>query len=75
MTVLWRILQNPLELSIEWAEAGVPVITRAPRRIGFGREYIESALTYELDARTSFELRPGGLFCQVNVPMGFWNHD
>lgn len=52
-------------LAIEWAETGVPVVASAPLRNGFGRDYIEFGLPYQLDAVTSFELRPGGLLCRI----------
>lgn len=54
-------------LAIEWAETGVPVVASAPLHSGFGREYIEAALPYQLDAKTTFELRPGGLLCRIAI--------
>jgi two-component system CheB/CheR fusion protein len=68
LAISWETAPERAELSIEWVETGVPVIASAPLRAGFGREYIEAALPYELDAQTSFELRPGGLFCRIGLP-------
>jgi two-component sensor histidine kinase len=52
-----------------WLETGVPVLSPAPLRRGFGREFIEQALPYQIGAETRFELRPGGLFCEIVVPL------
>ncbi len=55
-------------VAIEWRESGVGVVAAAPMRMGFGREYVEQALPYQLKATTSFELRPGGLLCRISLP-------
>lgn len=67
LAVSWEILPETMGLSLKWVETGVAVVASAPLRKGFGREYIEAALPYELNAKTSFELRPGGLLCQIDV--------
>jgi hypothetical protein len=46
------------------------VLAQAPFHTGFGREFIEQALPYQIGAITSFELRPGGLLCTIAVPLG-----
>jgi two-component system CheB/CheR fusion protein len=51
---------------LEWAESGVPIIATAPIASGFGREYIEQAVPYQLGAETSFELAPGGIVCWIS---------
>lgn len=56
-------------LNLEWSETGVPVVSSTPLRTGFGREYIEDALAYQLDAAASFNLRPGGLICSISLPL------
>lgn len=48
-----------------WAETGVPIIASAPIEAGFGREFIEQALPYQLGAETEFRLVPGGLICGI----------
>jgi len=53
-------------VTLDWVEHGVPVVASAPIRNGFGREYIEQALPFQLDATTYFELRPGGLACRIS---------
>lgn len=65
LTVLWSTEGPDGALTFEWTETGVPVVASAPLRVGFGREYIESALPYQLDADTHFELRPGGGVCRI----------
>jgi two-component sensor histidine kinase len=57
------------QLSLEWEERGVAIVVGAPLHEGFGREYIEQALPYQIGATTLFELRPGGLFCRLQVPL------
>lgn len=67
LAIFWEISPETMGLSLKWIETGVAVVASAPLRKGFGREYIEAALPYELNAKTSFELRPGGLLCQIDV--------
>jgi two-component system CheB/CheR fusion protein len=55
-------------LRFRWSEAGVSLVTSAPRPSGFGRDLVEEALSFELGATTSFDLRPGGLECVIRLP-------
>ena len=68
--VSWEIVHadGPV-LTIRWAESSVPLISSAPRLRGFGQQFVEEALPYQLGAITSFELRPGGLVCVVAIPL------
>lgn len=57
-------------LALDWAEVG----GEAPKgegnsRRGYGRELIEQALPYSLDARTSFEHDAAGLRCTIDMPL------
>lgn len=63
----WSVSKRGLRF--EWSESGVPALVAKPARRGFGREFIEQALPYQLDATTLFELRPGGLFCEIEFPL------
>ncbi|MFC0387669.1 sensor histidine kinase [Muricoccus vinaceus] len=74
LRVDWRLLnregREPL-LVIEWEESGVSIKTgpgSQPDRRGYGRELIECALPYQLQAEVSYNLRPGGLRCAITLP-------
>lgn len=63
------------QLDLCWEETGVPVLGQAPLHAGFGRQFIEQALPYQLGAETSFVLKPGGLCCTISLPPGAWHDD
>ncbi|KKC24801.1 hypothetical protein WP12_17580 [Sphingomonas sp. SRS2] len=67
LLIRWTVAGNALTL--EWLESGVAIIGAAPLRRGFGREFIEQALPYQIGATTSFDLRPGGLTCIITIPL------
>lgn len=56
-------------LRLRWRETGVSILATAPRPSGFGRQLIEEALPYELDATVSYDLKPGGVDCLLVVPL------
>lgn len=56
-------------LTLRWQETEVPIVSPKPIRAGFGRQYIEQALPYELGATTRFALVPGGVECTIAVPL------
>jgi two-component sensor histidine kinase len=56
-------------LVFSWEEQGVPAMPVNPGREGFGTELITRALPYRLGAETSFELRPGGVRCAIDLPL------
>ena len=66
--VTWTIDADALALT--WTETGVRVIAPAPLRRGFGREFIEDALPFQIGAETAFALRPGGVLCTIRLPRG-----
>ena len=69
LSVSWTLSgTNEDVLRFFWTEAGVSVLSSAPMREGFGRRFIEGGLPYQLNARTSFELRPGGIRCEIVLP-------
>ncbi|MCK0532507.1 PAS domain S-box protein [Sphingobium agri] len=57
------------KLHLCWAERGVPAISVNPSRQGFGRELIEDALAYRLDAETRLEFRSGGVRWSISLPL------
>lgn len=67
LRISWTTRED--RLRFEWAESGIAVLGAAPLRRGFGREYIEQALPYQLGAESTFDLRPGGLTCIITIPL------
>ena len=69
LAINWNVTADPPAISFEWVETGVSVLAPAPMRTGFGREFIEQALPYQLKAQTRMELRPGGIRCTIVLPL------
>lgn len=69
LLVAWRIedIDRPL-LLVEWSETGVTIPDTTPR-LGQGRELIEKALPYQLDAITTFRLDADGVRCTIALPL------
>jgi two-component sensor histidine kinase len=65
LLIEWSLVEERLDFV--WKETGVTVISSAPLRIGFGREFIEKSLPYQTDAATSFVIRPGAIICRIQV--------
>ena len=63
LRIEWTV-QNG-RVRFEWAETGVPIVAAAPIGSGFGRDFIEQGLPYQLGATSHFTLVPGGLRCQL----------
>jgi two-component sensor histidine kinase len=79
LAIRWR-MEPPNErgrprLHIDWRESGVvmPAAATHPEGTGHGRELIEQALPYQLDAETTFELGPDGLHCTILLPVSASN--
>jgi two-component sensor histidine kinase len=70
LAVIWEITDGQLpRLRITWIESGTPIASLAPRRRGFGLELIECTLPYELGAQTRLMFSPGGVVCEIDVPL------
>ena len=70
LAVTWAIAEGQLpRLRITWLESGTTIASLAPRRRGFGQELIECTLPYELGARTRLMFSPGGVVCEIDVPL------
>lgn len=67
LSIAWRVSGE--ELLLEWRESGVAMLHSAPRRSGFGQEWLERGLTYQLGARTELEFLAGGVCCTIAVPL------
>lgn len=66
LSITWGPVDRGVELT--WRETGVTIISGAPFRKGFGREFIEEGLPYETGASTTFDLQPGGIICTISLP-------
>ncbi|MCR0983095.1 PAS domain S-box protein [Roseomonas populi] len=56
-------------LTLDWTESGVQVPPGATTRRGYGRQLIEKALAYALEARTEFILGNDGVRCRIQLPL------
>ncbi|MEG3166340.1 sensor histidine kinase [Sphingomonas sp. PB2P19] len=74
LKVTWAVKQvgdAASNLVLEWVEEGVGSAPGGEdtTRKGYGRELIERALPYALNATTSFELNNDGLRCTIDLPL------
>lgn len=73
LTVRWRLepglVDGRQRLRVEWIESGVAMPPDADTRGGAGRELIERALPYQLDAETSYKLGRDGVHCVITLPV------
>jgi two-component sensor histidine kinase len=69
VAVSWDVGAGGARIDLAWQESGVPVLLTDPLREGFGRRLIEQGLPYQLGAETQFRLEPGGLRCDIGLPL------
>jgi PAS domain S-box-containing protein len=73
LAVTWELSQTDdgsWRVALKWVETGAGMPDDAsPQRHGYGRELIERALPYSLNAKTSYELRPEGVYCTIDLPL------
>lgn len=75
LAVTWTLEQSGAGgkpwLHIDWRESGVDIPPAGARLSGTGqgRELIEHALPYQLSAKTTYRLRPGGVHCTISIPV------
>ncbi|HEX2526300.1 MAG TPA: PAS domain-containing protein [Geminicoccus sp.] len=75
LEVRWRVERTTdagSRLHVHWRESGVPMPVGASASTmarGYGRELIERALPYQLQAVTRYEVGPGGISCFIAVPL------
>lgn len=74
LSVTWRAARDDQgggSLLIEWIEEGIsrPREERSPTRRGYGRELIERAMPYALNAKTRYELGETRLRCAIELPL------
>jgi two-component sensor histidine kinase len=70
LAVTWAVTEGQLpRLRISWLESGTSIAALAPRRRGFGHELLECTLPYELGAETRLMFSPGGVVCEIDLPL------
>lgn len=71
ISIDWSIDRSgtPPRLRWRWCESGVGATATTPQRRGFGQELIERVLPYELGARTTLTFAPGGVRCEIDLPL------
>lgn len=72
LEVHWHVIPSHAgsRLRVEWTERAVktmPDLAAAPKGGGYGRELIESALPYQLGARTSYGFADDGVRCTIEI--------
>jgi two-component sensor histidine kinase len=70
LAIRWDVAAGALpSLHLSWIESGITIVSAAPRRRGFGQELIECTLPYQLGARTRLAFNPGGIECEMDIPL------
>ncbi|MBB3910258.1 sensor histidine kinase [Sphingomonas desiccabilis] len=75
LVVSWAFERSSVDnkpwLHIDWRESGVKMPTPGVRTAGTGqgRELIERALPYQLNAKTTYTLGPDGVHCTIAMPV------
>lgn len=79
LAVAWALVPGPSgerRLRVDWRESGLAPLdgpeegnVTPMRRRGYGRELIERALPYQLQAETSYDLAPDGVRCTITLPV------
>ena len=69
LEVTWELKKKKPtpEVALKWCESGISVGT--PKRKGYGRELIERALPYQLNAKTHLDFTQNGVQCEIVVPI------
>lgn len=66
LAIHWTLDDDGLRL--QWRETGVAAVDAQPQHRGFGREWIEQGLPYQIGAQARLEFLPGGVVCTILVP-------
>jgi two-component system CheB/CheR fusion protein len=64
LDIHWR--EEDGGLVLDWIERGAPAPVSAARE-GFGRQFIESGLQFQLGAKTRLEFKPDGVHCHIST--------
>lgn len=65
----WLCAQGRQRLALLWRESGVPMPPQASLRRGQGRELIENALRFSLQADTQLVFGEDGVWCRIELPV------
>lgn len=60
---------SPPRMHWRWSESGLGSAAPTAQRRGFGQELIERVLPYELGARSRLTFAPGGVRCEIELPL------
>ena len=77
VSVRWGHVMNgspEARMRIEWQEAAGPAV-RAPKRSGYGMEVIRNLIPYELGGTVDLAFAPGGVRCEIDVPVAGLLHE
>lgn len=70
LLIAWRVSDAPTpELVFGWRETQSQPRRRGSSKRGFGREFIEQTLRYELDATSALSMDGAGLRCEIRIPL------
>jgi two-component sensor histidine kinase len=71
LEVKWAIkdVESIREVALIWRESGISIESQIPKRRGYGRELIERALPYQLNAKTKLDFGREGVRCEIVVPV------
>lgn len=72
LSVTWAVETGTASPRMDflWRETGVAMPADAPpERSGYGRELIERALPFQLDAKSELTFGPDGVSCAISVPI------
>jgi len=65
VTIGWKL--GPKALTITWKEEGGPKVSK-PRQEGFGTKLLKQVTGRQLDAKLTFDWKPGGLRVDIEAP-------
>jgi two-component system CheB/CheR fusion protein len=71
LSISWEMRQDASHarrVVLHWRESGVTV-EQKPTRLGFGRQLIEKALSFELHATTKLTFEKDGVACRIEIPI------
>jgi two-component sensor histidine kinase len=68
--IAWQVESTPQgdRMRLRWQESGGPPVP-PPGRKGFGSRLIEGGLAQDLDGEVHLDYDPGGVVCQIIMPI------